>query len=120
MSSILINIINLITKAYYFYCNKNEMPICYVELYNRILHGDNGLYDISGHYISIWEPLSLNKFYSLENSDYIIYNNSRKLNLELVKNYTKDDTILCSLITSKLILFQRLWKKYYKNQKKLS
>ena len=32
------------------------MTICYVELYDKKYHGDNNL---EGHYISIWEPLSL-------------------------------------------------------------
>ena len=37
-----------------------KMTICYVELYDKKYHGDNNL---EGHYISIWEPLSLNEFF---------------------------------------------------------
>ena len=91
------------------------MPICYIELYDNNVHGNRDNGDINGHYISIWEPVSLNEFYSLENSEYMISHNNRKLSLELVKNYNKGNTILCSLITSKLILFQRIYKKYYIN-----
>ena len=55
---------------------------------------------------------------SIIEESYNTISNNSNLKLEIVKNYEKDGYFLSIIITSRLRIIQRLWRKYYSKRMK--
>ena len=91
------------------------MQLAYTETYNPIYHGQTDV-DLNGKYISIFVPFTLDEFYNVDKDQFILTHNDRIIKLELVLHYNIGDLTLSSIVTNRLIVFQRKWKQYYYNR----
>jgi len=94
-----------------------NLKLAYTELWNSKVHGCN-VTDPFGHFISIYKNVSLEEFYSLSKNKFQLQNNNRKMELNIVNFYNKNEYILTSIFTYRLRIFQKLWRtKFYKINK---
>ena len=92
------------------------MKLKYTELWNPKYHGYNKTgKNPFGHFISIMNDLTLDEFYNLDKSEFIIKNGNNLKKLEIIDEYDFDEYTLSKLMTYRIKLIQRKWrKKYYK------
>ena len=87
-----------------------NLKIAYIELWDPKIHGHSKT-NPEGHFISVNKNLSLEEFYKLSKNEFNFNNNNRSIKLEIVKQYKKNEYVLSLILTYRLKMFQRLWRK---------